>query len=186
MEWIALRQITIVYILCATTWFGCLILEEPDCGIPIRSYCVYYLFFRMFRNVHNGIGALLHLNDTPFYYKPNARLLIFLTFELFEFLWLLYGQYLFYFSKSNTCNQSETMQDQRNKVATLSHNFLYITMLLLTYLGLLAIINFICVIHELILNYYVIFVQKIKNYNHQVTILRSVSKVKYRTGLYHH
>ena len=103
MEWIALRQIVIVYILCATAWLGCLIMEEPDCGIPIRSYCVYYLFFRMFRNVHDGIGVLLRLNDTPFYYKPNARLLIFFTFEAFEFSWLLYGQYLFYFSKSNTC-----------------------------------------------------------------------------------
>ena len=78
------------------------------------------------------------------------------------------------------------MQDQKNQVASLSHNFVYITMLLLTYGGFVSILNFICVIHELILNYYVIFVQKIKNYNHQVTILRSVSKVKYRTGFYHY
>ena len=62
----------------------------------------------MFRNVHNGIGVLLHLNDTPFYYTPYARLFIFWTFELFEFVWMLYGEYLFYFSSSNICNMNKT------------------------------------------------------------------------------
>lgn len=105
LEWIALRKITIGYIMCLTSWFACLIVEEPECGIPMRSWTVYYLFFRMFRNVHNGIGIMLHLNDTPFYYKPTARLIIFWTFEIFELLWMLYGEYLFYFSSANKCNK---------------------------------------------------------------------------------
>ena len=111
MEWIALRKITVQYIVCVTSWFGCLIVEEPDCGIPMRSWCVYYLFFRMFRNVHNGIGILLHLNDTPFYYKPFARLVIFGLFETFELLWQIYGQYLFFFNPANTCNRGRFMKE---------------------------------------------------------------------------
>jgi hypothetical protein len=77
--------------------------EEPLCGVPMKTWCVSYLFFRMFRNVHNGIGVLLCLNETPFYYTPFARLFIFTTFEVFEFVWMLYGEYLFYFSKQNIC-----------------------------------------------------------------------------------
>ena len=78
------------------------------------------------------------------------------------------------------------MQDQKNQVAALQHNFLYITMLILTTVGFIANVNFTCVCYELILNYYVLFMQRVKNYNHQVTILRALSKVKWRTGLYHY
>ena len=71
----------------------------------------------MFRIVHNGIGVLLSLNDTPFYYRPKARLFIFWTFELFEFVWMLYGEYIFYFSKANICNYGKKSGRQNNELS---------------------------------------------------------------------
>ena len=59
-------------------------------------------------------------------------------------------------------------------------------MLLLTVVGFIANINFTCVTYDMFWNYLVIFSQRINNYNHQVTLLRSISKVKYRTGFYHY
>jgi hypothetical protein len=69
----------------------------------MRAWVVYYLFFRLFKSSHNGIGILLLLNHTPVYYKPFAKLLIYTTFDQFEFWWMVYGEYIFFFSPKNTC-----------------------------------------------------------------------------------
>jgi len=76
-----LRKIGVEYFTCGAAWLCCLASEEPDCGIPIKSWVAYYLFFRIFRHVHNIVGILLILNDRAVYYKPIAKFIIFVTFE---------------------------------------------------------------------------------------------------------
>jgi hypothetical protein len=103
IEWEQFRRIVIEYITCLIIWIACIFVEEPDCGIPMRAWVVYYLFFRLFKCVHNGIGSMLVLNDTPIYYKPIAKMLIFTMFEQYEFWWMVYGEYMFFFAPQNKC-----------------------------------------------------------------------------------
>ena len=69
----------------------------------MRSWVVYYLFFRLFRICHNAIGIALLLNETPIYYKPMAKMVITTIFEQFEFWWMVWGEYMFFFSPVNNC-----------------------------------------------------------------------------------
>lgn len=137
IEWRLLKRIVVQYFTCLISWILCKVSDEPQCGIPMKTWCISYLFFRMFRNVHNGIGVLLCLNDTPFYYRPHARLLIFLIFEVFEFVWMLFGWYLFYFSSANICNSAKVY----GKPNDLSKNFNYVIMMSLTFKGLFVVIG---------------------------------------------
>ena len=103
IEWQQFRRIIVEYIALGIIFIICIYVEEPDCGIPMRSWVVYYLFFRLFKSSHNGIGILLILNETPIYYKPIAKMIIFTIFEQFEFWWMLSGEYMFFFSPQNNC-----------------------------------------------------------------------------------
>ena len=76
-----MRRIIVEYITILMVWLICLFVEEPDCGIPMRSWVTKYLFFRLFKATHNAIGVLLILNETPIYYKPIAKMIIFTIFE---------------------------------------------------------------------------------------------------------
>ena len=73
----------------------------------MKTWVIYYLFFRLFRNAHNIIGILLILNDTPVYYKPTVKMVIFIIFEQFELWWMVYGINLFFVSGHNTCLHTE-------------------------------------------------------------------------------
>ena len=128
----------------------------------MKTWCISYLFFRMFRIIHNGIGVLLNLNETPFYYKPQAKIFIFWTFEIFEFVWMLYGEYLFYFSSANICNTGK-IHGQDNK---LSKNFNYVIMMSLSFKGFFLIIGQINVFYELCVNYYRQALQSFNAYSH--------------------
>jgi hypothetical protein len=103
IEWEQLRKIGVEYAACAMFWICSLFVAEPDCGIPVKMWVVYYLFFRCFRNVHNIVGLLLILNNTPVYYKPVTKMIIFTTFEQFEFWWMIYGNFLFFWADNNKC-----------------------------------------------------------------------------------
>lgn len=103
LMWEQLRKIGLEYLTMFFTWIACLCTEEPDCGIPMKTWVSYYLFFRLFRNGHNLIGILLILNETPVYYKATTKMIIFAIFESFETCWMVYGINLFFFSPHNTC-----------------------------------------------------------------------------------
>jgi hypothetical protein len=102
-NWNALRRIIVEYFAILFVWVACIFCIEPDCGVPMRSWVVYYLFFRLFKSSHNAIGILLILNETPIYYKPYAKMLIFTIFEQFEFWWMVSGEYIFFFAPQNNC-----------------------------------------------------------------------------------
>lgn len=125
-------------------WICSLFVAEPDCGIPVKMWVVYYLFFRIFRNVHNIVGLLLILNNTPVYYKPVTKMIIFTTFEQFEFWWMIYGNFLFFLADNNKCKLTFQKEDCHKN----SHGFLYIAMLLLVLFGLLVIANTCMIIIE--------------------------------------
>ena len=77
--------------------------EEPSCGIPMKEWVQSYLFFKMVNNLHDGIGCYLRLSNRPFEYKSWHKYVIYTTFHLFEFWWVVYGEYLFFFTKFNIC-----------------------------------------------------------------------------------
>ena len=103
IEWRQFSRMMVEYFASGILWLICLFMDQPDCGIPMRSWVVYYLFFRIFRTSHNAIGIALILNDTPIYYKPMAKMIIVTIFEQFEFWWMVWGEYMFFVSPVNNC-----------------------------------------------------------------------------------
>lgn len=146
------------YFTVVAIWITCMFVEEPQCGIPMRTWVLNYLFFRLFKLVHNAIGIMLLLNETPIYYKPWAKMVVFTVFEQFEFWWMVFGEYLFFFSPSNKCKSTTTFwaSDRSTIVMAkeqqlqLGQNFLYMVMLVLCMIGFLVIINGIMVFKEII------------------------------------
>lgn len=81
IEWAQLHNIVLEYI-CAAAFFLTLGLkDEPPCGIPIKKWVTYYMFFRCFRNIHNIVGLILIVNNQPIRYTSSTKLLIFGIFE---------------------------------------------------------------------------------------------------------
>ena len=62
IEWQQFRRLLVEYITCLVFWIVSMYVEEPNCGIPMKIWVVYYFFFRLFKLVHNGIGILLIIN----------------------------------------------------------------------------------------------------------------------------
>ena len=160
----------IEYITCLLIWATCIFVEEPDCGIPMRAWVVYYLFFRLFKCVHNGISSMLVLNDTPIYYKPFAKMLIFTIFEQYEFWWMIYGNYMFFFAHQNKCMRSpdsskEQKEIQKFKYQQLSHNFLFMCMFILCLFGIFVIINYCLILEEYVHHNLFLYVNRFNSYN---------------------
>jgi len=112
VEWDQLRRIIVEYVATVIIWIVCIYCNEPRCGIPMRSWVVNYLFFRLFKCVHNAIGIMLILNETPIYYKPWAKMVVFTLFEQFEWWWMIFGEYLFFFAPQNYCRTVTGGPDQ--------------------------------------------------------------------------
>ena len=58
-------------------------------------------------------------------------------------------------------------------------------MFVLCLFGIFVIINGLLIFEEIVHHYLFLYVNRFQNYNHQVSVLSSVSKFKFRTGFYH-
>lgn len=190
--WEQLRKIGLEYVTMGFAWVACLCTNEPDCGIPMKTWVTYYLFFRMFRNGHNLIGIMLILNETPVYYKPSTKAIIFAIFEVFETCWMIYGINLFFFSSHNTClsmnrqvpphqlvpaynvkteaemKAKDQYVKESQKLFELRHNFVYICMTTIVIYGILIVFNALMVFYETIANLFASQLERIEDINFRV------------------
>ena len=157
-------------------WIASLFVSEPDCGIPMKTWVSSYLMFRLVKYFHHGVGILLVLNETPIYYKPIAKMIIFTIFEQFEFWWMVTGEYLFFFCPQNNCKlkthhdnkiteNMTLLEQQEMQQRKVSHNFLYIVMLVLCLFGIIIIINGLLVFHDIVSQYLFNYINRFENFN---------------------
>lgn len=64
-EWKHYKRFIVEYLISAPVWITCIYIDEPDCGIPLRSWVVNYLFIRLFRQVYSTVEYVLVLNEVP-------------------------------------------------------------------------------------------------------------------------
>ena len=139
--------INVTMIQCALwVWFIYNINEkEPDCGVPLKHWTQSYLLFKIVFNGHELIRLYLRLQEIHFRYKPWHKYVIYMMFHMFEQGYMIYGMYLFLFSKDNKCIFSQ------DKEKIQSH--IYLSALACVLYGMMVVSYGIMIFNELVITH---------------------------------